>query len=79
MTLGFTSHTGSGGPHCQLARCSTADKKVVIGDDGKVKYVRSLWFDDRDTADRFSAAVVEAVMKEKKPAAIDDGLRDFRV
>ena len=56
-----------------------ADKKVVIGDDGKVKYVRSLWFDDRDTADKFSAAVVEAVMRVKKPAAVNDGLQDFRV
>ena len=55
-----------------------ANKQVVIGDDGKPKYVRSLWFDDRETADRFSAAVVEAVMKEK-PAAVNDGLSDFRV
>jgi hypothetical protein len=55
------------------------DKKVVIGDDGKVKYIKSLWFDDRETADRFSAAVVEAVMKVKKPAAVNDELQDFRV
>lgn len=53
------------------------NKNVVIGEDGKVKYVRSLWFDDRAIADKFSAAVVEAVMKEKKPAP--DGLRDFIV
>ena len=56
-----------------------ANKQVVIGDDGKVKYVRSLWFDDRAIADKFSAAVVEAVMKVKKPDAGDAGLRDFRV
>ena len=50
-----------------------ADKKVVIGDDGKVKYVRSLWFDDRETADKFSAAVVEAVMKERSPPLLTTG------
>ena len=55
------------------------DKNVVIGDDGKVKYVRSLWFDDRAIADKFSAAVVEAVMKVRSPPPVNDGLRDFRV
>jgi hypothetical protein len=34
---------------------------VVKEDDGKTKYMRMAWFDDREAADRFSAAVVEAV------------------
>jgi hypothetical protein len=29
--------------------------------DGKPRYAKILWFDDRETADRFSAAVVSAV------------------
>ena len=61
-----------------------ASRQVVRGDDGKPKYVKTMFFDDRATADRFSAAVVEAVKghmpkAEQPTAAFGDGLADFTI
>jgi hypothetical protein len=61
-------------------------RQVVRDDSGKVKYAKTLYFDDRATADRFSAAVLEAVKKHagaetKKPVAeeLNDELSDFTI
>jgi len=60
-----------------------ANREVVRGDDGKPKYVKTLFFDSREIADRFSSAVLEAVDKHqgnsKKPVAdvLNDELPDF--
>ena len=74
-------HEANGKWWCSLPARPQLDqnRNVAKDDTGKVKYVKSLWFDDRTTADRFSAAVVaEALKQMKKPAAVeDDGLSDF--
>jgi hypothetical protein len=62
-----------------------ANREVVRDEEGKVKYARTLYFDDRATADRFSDAVVKAVAplraKTKKPAVdnLNDELPDFTI
>jgi hypothetical protein len=38
-----------------------ANRELERDADGKIKYSRLLWFDDRELADRFSAAVLEAL------------------
>jgi hypothetical protein len=38
-----------------------ANRELEREPDGKPRYARVLWFDDRDTADRFSAAVAAAL------------------
>jgi hypothetical protein len=38
-----------------------ANRELEREPDGKLRYAKILWFDDRETADRFSAAVVEAI------------------
>jgi hypothetical protein len=37
--------------------------EVVKDEDGKVKYMRMAWFNSRESADRFSAAVIAALGK----------------
>jgi hypothetical protein len=57
-----------------------AKREVVKDEEGKPKYAKTLYFDDRDVADRFSDAVVKAVaLVAKKPVADDDELPDFTI
>ena len=59
------------------------NREVVRDEEGKVKYCKTLYFDDRATADRFSDAVLKAVASRKpetkKPIAeeFNDELPDF--
>ena len=42
-----------------------ADRELVREDDGKIKYAKILWFDDRAVSDRFSDAVIAAVQRRR--------------
>lgn len=46
-----------------------ADRELVRDDDGKPRYAKILWFDDREIADRFSDAIIAAIQRHKAEAA----------
>jgi hypothetical protein len=59
---GIAIHEKDGRRWAQLpARPQLNANRELERDGDKVKYAKILWFDEREVADRFSAAVVEAV------------------